>query len=110
MWMLKGTSTGAASSTSASTQIDVQSVGGLTACLVEPILSCPGGSLTSRPVTWPRCTTSAVTAGMLLMLDEAQTGLCRTGDWYAFERDGVVPDILTLPSKPLALAYRSPPC
>ena len=33
---------------------------------------------------------------MLLILDEAQTGLCRTGDWYAFERDGVVPDILTL--------------
>ena len=34
--------------------------------------------------------------GMLLILDEAQTGLCRTGDWYAFQRDGVVPDILTL--------------
>ena len=33
---------------------------------------------------------------MLLILDEAQTGLCRTGDWYAFERDGVTPDILTL--------------
>ena len=33
---------------------------------------------------------------MLLILDEAQTGLCRTGDWYAFEHDGVVPDILTL--------------
>ena len=33
---------------------------------------------------------------MLLILDEAQTGLCRTGSWYAFQRDGVVPDILTL--------------
>jgi 2,2-dialkylglycine decarboxylase (pyruvate) len=33
---------------------------------------------------------------MLLILDEAQTGLCRTGEWYAFQRDGVVPDILTL--------------
>ena len=33
---------------------------------------------------------------MLLIVDEAQTGLCRTGDWYAFQRDGVVPDILTL--------------
>jgi 2,2-dialkylglycine decarboxylase (pyruvate) len=33
---------------------------------------------------------------MLLILDEAQTGLCRTGSWYAFERDDVVPDILTL--------------
>jgi 2,2-dialkylglycine decarboxylase (pyruvate) len=33
---------------------------------------------------------------MLLIVDEAQTGLCRTGLWYAFERDGVVPDILTV--------------
>ena len=33
---------------------------------------------------------------MLLILDEAQTGLCRTGNWYAFQRDGVVPAILTL--------------
>ena len=34
--------------------------------------------------------------GMLLILDEAQTGLGRTGTMFAFERDGVVPDILTL--------------
>ena len=33
---------------------------------------------------------------MLLILDEAQTGLGRTGAMYAFERDGVAPDILTL--------------
>lgn len=33
---------------------------------------------------------------MLLILDEAQTGVGRTGMMYAFERDGVVPDILTL--------------
>ena len=33
---------------------------------------------------------------MLLILDEAQTGLGRTGAMFAFERDGVVPDILTL--------------
>ena len=33
---------------------------------------------------------------MLLILDEAQTGIGRTGAMFAFERDGVVPDILTL--------------
>ncbi len=33
---------------------------------------------------------------MLLIYDEAQTGLGRTGDMFAFEFDGIVPDILTL--------------
>jgi 2,2-dialkylglycine decarboxylase (pyruvate) len=32
----------------------------------------------------------------MLILDEAQTGVGRTGRMFAFERDGVVPDILTL--------------
>tara|TARA_B100000378_G_C17916532_1_gene368118 strand:- start:93 stop:776 length:684 start_codon:yes stop_codon:yes gene_type:complete len=34
--------------------------------------------------------------GMLLILDEAQTGIGRTGLMFAHERDGVQPDILTL--------------
>src|SRR5690606_19537108 len=34
--------------------------------------------------------------GMLLILDEAQTAMGRTGHLFAFERDGIVPDILTL--------------
>ena len=33
---------------------------------------------------------------MLLILDEAQTGIGRTGHMFAFQRDGVTPDILTL--------------
>jgi len=33
---------------------------------------------------------------MLLIVDEAQTGIGRTGTMYAFERDGIVPDLLTL--------------
>ncbi len=33
---------------------------------------------------------------MMLILDEAQTGIGRTGTMFAFERDGVTPNILTL--------------
>jgi acetylornithine aminotransferase len=35
-------------------------------------------------------------AGALLILDEIQTGAGRTGDWFAFQRDGIVPDLLAL--------------
>lgn len=35
------------------------------------------------------------THGWLLICDEIQTGLCRTGRWYDFQHDGIRPDILT---------------
>ncbi|HEY8493489.1 MAG TPA: aspartate aminotransferase family protein [Myxococcota bacterium] len=35
-------------------------------------------------------------AGALLILDEIQTGIGRTGRWLALEHDGVVPDVITL--------------
>ncbi len=75
--------------------IDAQSVGALAACLVEPILSS-GGVIEPPPGYFVELKRKCEERGMLLILDEAQTGLCRTGTWYAFERDGVVPDMLTL--------------
>ena len=35
-------------------------------------------------------------AGALLVLDEIQSGIGRTGRWFAHQRDGIVPDVLTL--------------
>ncbi|MGW0035381.1 aspartate aminotransferase family protein [Gordonia sp. NPDC003376] len=75
--------------------IDAQSTGSLAACIVEPILSS-GGVIDLPPGYLAALAAKCRERGMLLILDEAQTGLCRTGSWYAFERDGVVPDILTL--------------
>ena len=75
--------------------IDRQSTGSLAAMILEPVLSSagvielPDGYLTALA---ERCRAR----GMLLIYDEAQTGLGRTGDRFAFEREGVVPDILTL--------------
>ena len=39
--------------------------------------------------------------GALLMLDEIQCGLGRTGSWFAYQQHGIVPDLLTV-AKPLA--------
>jgi len=34
--------------------------------------------------------------GWLLMLDEIQTGMCRTGKWFAFQHTDIQPDVITL--------------
>ena len=34
--------------------------------------------------------------GWLMMLDEIQTGIGRTGQWFAFQHEGIVPDVMTL--------------
>ncbi|MGW2092947.1 aspartate aminotransferase family protein [Promicromonospora sukumoe] len=75
--------------------VDQQSAGSLAACVVEPILSS-GGIIDLPPGYLRRLKEMCEERGMLLVLDEAQTGLGRTGTMYAFERDGVTPDILTL--------------
>lgn len=34
--------------------------------------------------------------GILLVMDEIQTGLARTGEWFGFQHHGVAPDIVTM--------------
>jgi 2,2-dialkylglycine decarboxylase (pyruvate) len=75
--------------------IDRQTVGGLAAFIAEPILSSggvidlPDGYLAALR---QRCHERE----MLLVLDEAQTGMGRTGRMFAHERDATTPDVLTL--------------
>ena len=75
--------------------VDAQSSGSLAACLIEPILSS-GGIIEPPPGYLRRLKELCVERGMLSILDEAQTGIGRTGLMYAFEQDGIVPDLLTL--------------
>jgi 2,2-dialkylglycine decarboxylase (pyruvate) len=75
--------------------IDRQSTGELAACIAEPILS--SGGVLEPPVGYmPALAEKCRERGMLLIFDEAQTGLGRTGNLFACERDAVVPDFLTL--------------
>lgn len=75
--------------------LDRQSVGRLAAMLAEPILSSAG--IVELPKGYLKALKKKCEErGMLLILDEAQTGLGRTGDTFAFEHEGVVPDILNL--------------
>ncbi len=75
--------------------IDSQSTGNLAAFVAESILSS-GGMLELPKGYLAALKVKCRERGMLLILDEAQTGIGRTGDMFAFERDGVTPDILTL--------------
>ena len=75
--------------------IDRQSAGAPAAFIAEPVLSS-GGILDLPPGYLAALRARCHERAMLLILDEAQTGMGRTGTMFAFERDGVVPDILTL--------------
>jgi len=75
--------------------IDRQSSGALAACIVEPILS--SGGVLEPPEGYIAALAKMCEArDMQLIFDEAQTGLGRTGTLFACERDGVVPQYLTL--------------
>jgi 2,2-dialkylglycine decarboxylase (pyruvate) len=75
--------------------IDKQSVGAPAAMLAEPVLSAAG--IIDLPKGYlAKLKQMAKERGYLLILDEAQTGVGRLGEWFGFERDGVAPDFLTL--------------
>ncbi|CAK7566723.1 MAG: hypothetical protein SEPTF4163_004675 [Sporothrix epigloea] len=75
--------------------IDQASVGSLAACIVECIQSSagmhvlPSGYLAALKEHCHK-------RGMLLIVDEAQTGVGRCGDLFAIFHEGVTPDIMTL--------------
>lgn len=63
--------------------------------ILEPILGEAGA------VTPPRGYLRAVrkicdATGTLLAIDAVQTGMGRTGQWFGYENEGIVPDVITL--------------
>ena len=65
------------------------------AILVEPIQG-EGGVNVPRPDYLPRLRELANRRGLLLVFDEVQCGMGRTGRLFAHEHAGVVPDVMTL--------------
>jgi 4-aminobutyrate aminotransferase/(S)-3-amino-2-methylpropionate transaminase len=65
------------------------------ACVViEPILG-EGGFVVPAEGFLPRLREWTEASGIVLVADEIQTGFCRTGDWFACDHEGVVPDLVT---------------
>ncbi|MGE0698624.1 MAG: aspartate aminotransferase family protein [Hyphomicrobiaceae bacterium] len=74
---------------------DRQSTGNPAAVIVETILSS-GGVVVPPDGYLAALALRARKRGLMLVVDEAQTGLGRTGTLFDCEHDGVVPDLLTL--------------
>jgi 2,2-dialkylglycine decarboxylase (pyruvate) len=74
---------------------DQASVGSPAAVVAEPVLSA-GGVIVPPPGYFGRLTDLCEERGMLLVLDECQTGLGRLGTMYGFELYRMVPDFLVL--------------
>jgi acetylornithine/N-succinyldiaminopimelate aminotransferase len=69
--------------------------GDVAAVVLEPIQG-EAGVIEADPA-YLRLARELTTAhGALLVLDEVQTGIGRTGSWFAFQQAGVVPDAMTL--------------
>jgi 2,2-dialkylglycine decarboxylase (pyruvate) len=74
---------------------DQASVGSPAAVVAEPVLSA-GGVIVPPPGYFARLAELCTERGMLLVLDECQTGLGRLGTMYGFELYRLVPDFLVL--------------
>ncbi len=67
----------------------------IVAVMVEPILG-EGGVVIPDDGYLKAIRTFCDEHECLMMLDEIQTGMCRTGEWFAFQHEGIKPDVLTL--------------
>jgi acetylornithine/N-succinyldiaminopimelate aminotransferase len=73
-----------------------KAIGGQTAAiLIEPLMG-EGGVRTVEPSFLRALRELCDQNGLLLIFDEVQSGMGRTGELFAYQRTGVVPDIMAL--------------
>jgi acetylornithine aminotransferase len=69
----------------------------IVAILVEPVQGEGGINIPKQASAYLQALRQLCdTHGWLLMVDEVQTGIARTGTWFAFQHTGIKPDVMTL--------------
>ena len=64
------------------------------AIIIEPVLG-EGGFIEPAKGFLPAIRKFASDNGIVFVADEIQSGFCRTGQWFACEDEGIVPDLIT---------------
>ncbi|MFG2288737.1 4-aminobutyrate--2-oxoglutarate transaminase [Streptomyces sp. NPDC048595] len=64
------------------------------AIIIEPVLG-EGGFIEPAKGFLPAIAEFAKDNGIVFVADEIQSGFCRTGQWFACEDEGIVPDLIT---------------
>ncbi|MEO7351978.1 MAG: aminotransferase class III-fold pyridoxal phosphate-dependent enzyme, partial [Marmoricola sp.] len=67
----------------------------LSCVVIEPILG-EGGFVVPAEGFLPAIADWCTENGVVFVADEIQSGMCRTGAWFACEHEGVVPDLVTV--------------
>ncbi|MGA0302909.1 MAG: aspartate aminotransferase family protein, partial [Schleiferiaceae bacterium] len=75
---------------------DLKNIGPKTAAVVVEAVQAESGYFPANPIWLQTLRARCTKMGALLILDEIQTGMGRTGTWFAFEQYDIVPDILCL--------------
>jgi diaminobutyrate-2-oxoglutarate transaminase len=75
---------------------DVESGVSLPAAVILEVIQGEGG-VNPAPISWLRKIREVTRKhGIVLIVDEVQTGFARTGDMFAFEQAGIEPDIIVM--------------
>jgi 4-aminobutyrate aminotransferase / (S)-3-amino-2-methylpropionate transaminase / 5-aminovalerate transaminase len=86
---------GAAAAARAIATIEAQVGAANTACVVIEPIQGEGGFVVPAPGFLPALAQWCRENGVLFVADEIQTGFARTGDLFACDHEGVVPDLIT---------------
>jgi acetylornithine/N-succinyldiaminopimelate aminotransferase len=77
-------------------EADLEQISEQTACVVMEVIQSEAGIILPENDFILKLADKCKEFSTLLVFDEVQTGICRTGKNFAFENYGVVPDILVL--------------